>query len=330
MKYQHHRPFTIKVDLVQGCSLYHSYCGIRTIMPKAGVYRFMSRETATLLGKQLKETGWNARVEFEVFGEATEHPKLLELLSLFRKWLPEMSCTLTTNGSGLLKKPNSYLEKLSELVNVIVISHYPEVHWSEKIVERFKKLHILVEDKFTSVYNKKSDKNQHKVSVAPYIVECQNKLGVRRFANMGGTAAPLDHTYDTEPCARPFRDLMVNHDGNVTLCCVDWRGLICFGNIHATHVRDIWNSPEFNSVRTVLIHDRRAWKPCRGCNVRTVRTGLLPFDGMKRTVPFPKATSKQDIVAYGKLLTKPPLYGCELKQPWEKNPDKVGIKGFLK
>lgn len=333
--YVHHRPFTIKIDLVQGCSMYHSYCGIRTIFPKAGIYNCMTLETAGLLARQLRNTEWPSRVEFEVFGEATEHPQLLELLRAFRCMLPKLSCTLTTNGSGLWKKPDSYLKELSKLVNTLIISHYPEVPWSKKLAERFRSFGVPVEDNMSTAYNKKDDKDIHKIVVAPYIVECKKKLAVRRFANMGCTAAPPDHTYDGEVCARPFRDLVVNWDGSVVFCCVDWRGLLCLGNIHKSFIADIWNSADFNSLRSVLMHRKRVLAPCCGCNIRTVRNGLLPSNGMPLPAPFPKKATNKDFLRWGALLMNKPLYGDKtLLRKWETAPgvnnDKnTGMRAFL-
>jgi len=45
------------------------------------------------------------------------------------------------------------------------------------------------------------------------------------------------------PCSRILRQLDVNYDGYVPLCCVDGHGKVIFGNLKEISIEEIWNNP---------------------------------------------------------------------------------------
>lgn len=72
------------------------------------------------------------------------------------------------------------------------------------------------------------------------------------------------------PCLRPFTEFIVDHFGNVHLCCYDWRGEATMGNVLAEPLERIVE--RFQSARAAMAgHRMTADAPaaCRRCALRT-------------------------------------------------------------
>ena len=69
-------------------------------------------------------------------------------------------------------------------------------------------------------------------------------------------------------CPFPFYELAVKANGDVTVCCVDWRGDLTVGNIHFESLQDIWAGPRLAELRRVHLEGQRSkLVACRDCNV---------------------------------------------------------------
>jgi teichuronic acid biosynthesis glycosyltransferase TuaH len=71
-------------------------------------------------------------------------------------------------------------------------------------------------------------------------------------------------------CCLPFRQLVVNPDGLVDLCCVDIADTATFGDARDASVVDIfYEDPGLNRIREALSrNDRRGLQPCERCSYR--------------------------------------------------------------
>jgi len=85
MEYQQGNPYCIQVELSEGCNLRCSFCGLNGIRGKENNYKFMTLETAERVASDMKEYGWNSRVEFAMHGEPTMNPHFVEIIAIFRK-----------------------------------------------------------------------------------------------------------------------------------------------------------------------------------------------------------------------------------------------------
>lgn len=79
-------------------------------------------------------------------------------------------------------------------------------------------------------------------------------------------------------CARPFRELIIHANGNVPLCCDDWRGqLSIVPNVLQSSFKEIWQHPLLEAARARLMQSDRAWGICAECDAPAApRFGLLP------------------------------------------------------
>lgn len=103
------RPWVIQPELVTGCSMKWGsgkgglchFCGLNAIRSGPGDYQYMSIELATRIAEQIAAFCPKARVEFAMRGEPLIHPEAVQIIGMFRQFLPTTSLMLTTNGDTL-------------------------------------------------------------------------------------------------------------------------------------------------------------------------------------------------------------------------------------
>ena len=71
---------------------------------------------------------------------------------------------------------------------------------------------------------------------------------------------------DRVVCPHPFYRLVVNFDGQVSMCCPDWAMKGIVGDVNKEHLVDIWNGQAMKEVRlTHLTGQRNTISICNGC-----------------------------------------------------------------
>ena len=67
-------------------------------------------------------------------------------------------------------------------------------------------------------------------------------------------------------CPYPFYSFIINADGEVTLCCADWKRRIVIGDARKQSVVDIWNSEEYKHfLKKMLAQKRQSFDMCKKC-----------------------------------------------------------------
>lgn len=317
-------PFCIQVEFCEGCNLYCEFCGLRGIRKgPGGPYKLMTKKTAEAIAMSIAEHGWNSRIEFAMHGEPTMNPDYINLVGIFREYLPKNQLMMTSNGGGLLKKPGPVknVEDLFEAgLNVLALDNYVNYNVVPKVR---KKLEAMTDAEFNiwdypSTIEASPHKRWGRKAKEVIIVEDISVADIGSHASLNnhcGAAGPLDHSAQGKRCAKPFRELTVRWDGNVAFCCNDWRGTLNVGNVHKRTLKDIWHDDIFHAARKHLYHGMRTFTPCYGCNALSYRVGLLPDHRGKQSMPRPNKADKvllAESVAKQKLLAKP------VYRDWEK------------
>lgn len=131
--------------------------------------------------------------------------------------------------------------------------------------------------------------------------------------NHAGAAAPPSPVAQGKRCAKPFRELSVRWNGNVAICCNDWRGVYKCGNIVRDGLLAVWNSEEMDAARRHLIRGERVFAPCKGCDALSYRVGLLPDPLGKEDMPLPNSGTAAIIAE----ALKGDSYATPVKREWE-------------
>ena len=304
-------PFCVQIELVEGCNLRCEFCGLNGIRGKEHDYKFADVANLKAVAASIAEHGWNSRIEFAMHGEPSLHPRLIECVTVFREALPKSYLMITSNGAGFLRD-TSLVDAALEQVNTLALDWYENVQIVPKILEKYRGVHEVMRYPQNLAANPHSRSGNRRLVIVQDIAKA-TKGTHSSLNNHCGCGAPPDESAQGKRCAKPFRELSIRWDGNVALCCNDWRGVYKVGNVVMEGVVAVWQSAAMVAARKKLYHGLRDFGPCRGCNAISYRPGLLPDQRGKLTLPPP---GPEDEVAIrravgGKLLALPVL------RPWE-------------
>jgi hypothetical protein len=341
-KYRQEPPFAVQIELTEGCQLRCTFCGLNGIRGKDNDFRFMTVETIRSVAEQMVEAGWNSRVEFAMHGEPTMHPDYVGMVAAFHEAAPKLQLMMTSNGGGLLKKPGireNVLALFRSGLTTLALDDYEGVKIVGKVRKEFvghaeptsvdyytvERGGVMTTDIDVYEYPVNRAGSPHARRRRPAIVLIQDisvaaKGNHSTLNNHSGAAAPLDESQAHSLCAKPFREMSIRWDGNVAICCNDWRGHFKAGSVlrdrlgfEGHGLEDTWNGAAMDGARRRLMQRQRDFGPCKGCNATSYRVGLLPDKMGKATMPRPTPQSNAAIAA----ALKGAPYTAPVLRPWE-------------
>lgn len=312
-------PFSVQVEFAEGCNLRCPFCGLQGIR-EAGPdkkFKFMTADTAVTLAKQCNI--WGSRIEIAMHGEPTMHPDFVGMVSAIRAHAPRCQIMMTSNGGGLLRDPEAVIRSLFRCgLDILALDEYDGIKIVSKVRER---LHTMSD---VRVYEYPADPrgnphHRNKKSDLPFVSLMADPSTTKSaktpsLTNHCGAAFPLNDRGAGKRCHRPFREMAVRWDGSVAICCNDWRGVYKCGNINDIGVEAVWQSAALDAARRKLYRGERDFGPCRGCDARSYRVGLLPDPAGRATMPEMDSESQNALEA---ALSGSP-YTAPVLRDWEK------------
>lgn len=280
-------PFTMQIEPTEGCNLGCSFCGLHGMREKGTKpWNFMTVETAERIASEVARVGWNCKFVFAMHGEPTLNPAFIDIVATFRKHLPKAVFHMYSNGYAMnhADDTEAYLDRLfgAGMNDILVDCYTANGDWNfvEKIdVDKYNV--VTLEPGVPYYYPKQG----RRICLLPPIAQDDTNKMTRRLANHCGAAFPLDDSFNNKRCTFPFRELDVRWNGQVCLCCDDFRGEYPIANIHDMPIEDLWNHPRFHAARVMLYNNDRRFRPCQGCTHVSVRVGFLPDKKGKQTLP---------------------------------------------
>lgn len=273
------KPWNCQMELVRGCNYRCDFCAIH-VVPKEFKYMDDTTYSVALAGLMNFDP---IRLEFAMRGEPTLHPKLINYTSVARQLLRKSQITLTTNGIKLTRE--LAVEFFNAGGNVIVVDCYNETF--AKYQERFQGLPVY--DFHKGQFN---PWHRHSSSTrAVVLVEdigCTDGKRQRIILNQAGNVdwekvkkyglRPLTEALKKK-CVHPFREIAIFVNGNVSICCRDWREEHILFNICDRNIIKQWHeNHEWERVRHELYNKRRSSVDiCSRCDFHGgFRLGFLP------------------------------------------------------
>lgn len=281
-------PWSVQVELVEGCNRLCSFCGLRSIRkaPNENL-RFMSFDVAVAAAVGLRALAPHARYEFAMHGEPLLHPKAIDMIRLFRRALPLAQFQLTTNGRLLLGKMQQGLVDLFRAgVDIVLLDTYRPERDALR-AEASSVVGIRVEDFYArrggdalSPWSNYRRKVQRAVVLMDDLGERDGEVSSRVVMNHAGNSKlkPVPSTSLARSCTLPFRELSICWNGDVNICCMDWRHDYVCGNLFRQSPDAVWWGALFERARRHLCQkDRSFCVPCSRCDAPSgARVGLLP------------------------------------------------------
>lgn len=304
MDYNQPAPFAIQIELTKGCNLQCGFCGINGFQERPNQsFSFMSTQTAKALADQIRDAEWTSRIEFAMHGEPTMNQQWLDIISIFRDRLSNQ-LMVTTNGGGIVKT-NAIHSTISQFFanggDKLVIDEYERINFAEKIRRAIDVLELEENGVNVYEYPRQPQGNPHRRNKDRFIcfiapINLNSKGTHASLGNHCGSGGDIDLTVN-QRCAKPFRELSVCWDGSINLCCNDFIGEFTAGDICLEDISEIWNNKFFKSARKFLmVPDRNALRPCRGCSHKSYRNGLLPDQKGKVDLDAPNETDKANVL----------------------------------
>ena len=315
-------PYSIQIELTEGCNLRCPFCGLQGIREEGPNknFKFMTQDTIQSIATQIHEAGWNARIEFAMHGEPTMHPEYHSMIGTFHNHAPKNQIMMTSNGGGLLRERRSSINIAMLFANglsILALDEYDGINIVSKIRD---KRDELIEMGFeVREYPADPEGNPHRrigkrklisLMVDPSISTAGTHS---KLTNHAGAAFPKNEKQAGKRCHRPFREMSIRWDGNVAVCCNDWRGEFKCGNVVTDGLISTWNGEFFDAARRKLYLGQRDFGPCSGCDAVSYRVGLLP-DKLGRETMEPVTAETNEII--DRALAGP-SYTPAVKRPWE-------------
>jgi len=285
-------PFSVEIDICSACNLRCNFCfhGDADQLKKSRVqFGLMDMDLFTKIIDDLKNfPSLVKKVKLFEFGEPLLNPHLPEMISYVRENNAAEFVEITTNGLLLNEELNlalieAGLSRINISVNAITEDKFKEIterslNLSEYIAnikhlyEHKKDCHIYIkladdgkltqadEDEFYSVFGDLCDE---------IFVERLSPIWRDTQINsaLEGTLGPYGQQLDYKlVCPLIFTRMVINYDGVVVACCVDWKRSYPIGDISKKSAYDIWNGPELTMLQLSHLKGERESIPiCKGC-----------------------------------------------------------------
>ena len=192
---------------------------------------------------QLSEINFSGRIGPHFYNEPLLDKRLPELISYARMKLPNVWLQLNSNGDYLNEE--ILIKLYNSGINYFFITNYDDDE-KEDLLKLQKKY--------------------------PALIKIVNNRDMWR-TDRGGKIFNKNAQINT-PCLRPASQLVVNWEGKVLLCCMDFYAQYEYGDLNKEALVDIWSNPEFSKIKEQLIKSRQNGLPiCKNCD----DPGIIPW-----------------------------------------------------
>jgi radical SAM protein with 4Fe4S-binding SPASM domain len=211
---------------------------------------------------ELKKNNYEGRMGFSGFSEPLMHPEINQLVSMFKKYLPNNRLEIVTNGDFLTRESCESL--FNSGVFNIRVSLYTN-HKTEKNFLEIKKDLNLSDEQLIIRHRNMGSKNDFGLVI-------NNRAGAVDYSRIGKkekiVKLPLK-----QACNYPLFKLFIDYNGDCHLCSNDWKKKKIIGNAKEELIYKIWSNNKINQARKKLLNKDRSFQPCQECDVNGILNG---------------------------------------------------------
>jgi cyclic pyranopterin phosphate synthase len=224
----------LEINITDACNRACEFCP-----HSEDTYQYRSDRAAPTLfssiAEQLKEKNYTGSIVLCGYGEPTMYKPLREAITMLAT--TDAKIELITNGELLTK------EKVKDLflagLDIINISVYEEqyVAHASSLVEDLEPTQWLIRNRYLGQ------------------IELVNRIEIRNGLDQNSKG----------PCWLLSYKMLINHNGDVMLCCNDWTRKNIYGNIYKSNLWDIWTN-NLQEKRLELLSGNRTGI-CASCDI---------------------------------------------------------------
>jgi MoaA/NifB/PqqE/SkfB family radical SAM enzyme len=256
----------VQVQTINWCNRSRPFCPSQKCERE---FDLMSLETYQRVLDELALMGFAGRFSPCLQGEPLLDKRLAQLVAMASQTLPNARLLIQTNGDFLTADKGLALfeaglhkliincyddqeDRVSQLREIVkkMVEKMPDLEYRKGYFKRMLRLErtgpisreIYIEDK------------------ASWKIDIQDNWA----GNVPGIP-PLEQPLK-KSCVRPFSQLYVHYNGNVILCCCDWKGEVVFGNINEASLIEVFTSEIASRYRENLAKKNRRMKLCELCD----------------------------------------------------------------
>jgi len=227
----------VEVETNTNCNRKCKICPVSiTTKPK----EYMSVETFDNLVSQLGDIGFGGIFSPVFYNEPTLDQRLPDLMRRAKHGIPDSEVIVYTNGSLITEE---YARTLVENgVDGIIVSQYQD--------------NLAKDDKSDVISQFPRDLKRH---IRYRVLTDDQMLSTR------AKLVEVQHPVTKQFCFQASTSVVIEHEGNVVLCCNDYDTHYRFGNINDRHIMEIWNDSEYKALRKELRRGNFELDICHAC-----------------------------------------------------------------
>jgi radical SAM protein with 4Fe4S-binding SPASM domain len=235
----------IDISLTELCNRLCSFCprSDPRVYPNQNLN--FGLEMAAKISDELKCMDYKGGVVFCGYGEPLLHPKLNEILQIFRG----IHIEIVTNGDRLTAESVKTL--FNSGLSFLCISMYDGEHQIAEFQKMMSEANIS-SDRFILRDRWHTEKDS-------FGLKLTNRSGVLDFG-------PDPKTLEGSACYYPSYSMAIDWNGDVLQCVQDWNKKVKYGNLSSATLMDIWKSIRYHKTRRKLQNGKRTESPCSECN----------------------------------------------------------------
>lgn len=303
-----YKPNTLQIEAVQGCNRRCTFCGSMGVEHKIHTADLM---TVHHICKLVRGANLNCRIVLAGHGEPTLHPNIVKIVQDIRTMLPKNNIHLLTNGTVLVRKPEMLRYLFAAGLNDLIIDEYTDTRGIGTAIAKYApEIECVRQGAGVPMYAPK-DYKARRICINKPIEFEDNTLSRKLCNHCGAGMKPLKKP-ESRMCSIIFRDLLIRWDGNIAICCNDFRGEYPVCNIlKCQTLRQAFLHERLEAARKFLMQKKRCFHPCDICDVKPIRPGLLPDANGKLTMPLPTEADAQIVKERRQPLAVP------IRREWE-------------
>lgn len=274
-------PKLISVELTNACNARCIMC------PRDQLTRKIGNISMDVIKKLCKDAYGKPVSKINVFGfgESLLHPKLIEIIKFVKNSLPDVELNLSTNAQLLTDELStdlllSGIDKINIDIDGITKQTYERIRRqldfdtviqnTKRLIEKRNKLRSNVEISVTII---KMDLTQSEIGqFMRFWKDIADTIYINHYNTWTGVITDrnierFEFSKFAFPCKNPWREMIINYDGNVAFCCMDFNSTIIVGNIMNQSIEEIWKGEKMQKLRQIHLEGRYYEIPiCSRCN----------------------------------------------------------------